>query len=224
MVYIGILEQSNFLKNNADLIEKVELFLSGRTYNDLSPNQHPVSIVGDVPLIEDSYNITKTSNVFFRSNYLEVPNSFSFDLADNYFYFEFEIKSIEIGEINVTNMWSSNTRNRSFAISVKPTIVGFSLSSNVQVSGSLFSYTYPDLNNGEWHKIKIERNRSISAPLNSDAILFYYNDLFLGERTMRRDLIANFSNNNLTMGKRDIGNRREEDYLIKNIKIVRYIR
>ena len=215
MVYIGILEQSRYI--NSGFTEQIILFLSGNSYNDLSPFQHSVNIVGSVPLRNGGYNITQPA-----SNYLEIPNHPEFLFGSNYFKIQFELyASRSIYNINIVNLYG-NSEN-SYATRLFGSSLNFIYSSS-GASGSSTSQTISNNNYlNSFQTIQIERLPSPTRPTQFDAILFSYNNSSIGFREIGKNVSFFNSTQPLTIGRNQLGNNFTEDYTLRNIQISRYI-
>lgn len=82
-MYLGILEEQK--KNNVQVPLNAILYLLGTDYLDYSPYNHPVNVVGNVPINNGAYYFDGNPN-----NYISIPNHPIFQFVNRKYEFSVE--------------------------------------------------------------------------------------------------------------------------------------
>lgn len=216
-MFPGILDQSKFLDSGGQ--ETVVLQLLGNNYQDTSSYNHTVNIVGSVPINNGGFNITHVGD-----NYLEIPDHPAFSLGTDDFYIQYDFKSLS-SNIDSAHFFSQYNPG-DIAYAVRSTSSSTSVTYSINGSGgSGVSASYPDTNYfTDFQTVKILKTDHPN--FNSDAFLFYYNDVLIGTSNViyGANTAIYDSGAPIRIGKHIIGLKYGSvNFVIKNIKLVKII-
>lgn len=213
MVFLGVLEQSRYL--NSGFEELTLLLLLGNNYSDSSSFNHPVSVIGSVPLNNGGYTFSHTGD-----NYLEIPNSPVFDIGTDYFYIQFDLHFLSgYRDINFINKFGASGdrsfRTRLFNSSILIAVDGLGIRSSLSFSDPDFLTSF--------QTFKIEKLPSPTQPTRNDAFLFYYKNQLISFREISRNIPVLSTTTPLRVGRQEYGNKYASEFALKNIMFVKYI-
>lgn len=163
MVYIGVLEQSRFL--NSGFTEIIVLYLSGNSYNDLSPFQHPVTVNGTVPISNGSYIFPGNADSYFS-----IPYNDNFYIGEGSFSISFDVKLNTTSNHYVLSLTPNNT-SRGLSIFLNSNSIRFNYVTSETGSTLNKSSVIPDSDFLDTHQtFKIEK-------INETFNFYYKNNL-----------------------------------------------
>ena len=191
---------------------KIVLLLFGNNFVDSSINNNVLSMVGSVPINNESFELDSPNN------YLEVAHHPDFNFGDNDFYIQFDFWAltyldncfpIALWQPGESSFWV-RFHNETFQLALSESGNG----------GQGFTFNFPDMEyyNG-FQNVRIVRSPDTDP--NFDRLSFYYNNQLTQETVIAHKTLFAATSGQVTIGEMVSNIYSSGTYLIKNLVVAK---